>query len=130
MEFQTNNMQDFLKFDNELYKNILRNKTTRLSANVFESSLRPGLKPNDDFNESNSIFSSRSSNRFDSGLTQNRRVSKDSALSKFTSPDFYSQSQNDMSGPTPDSTYKLDFKNIGVDLCMAKAFRRLENNIY
>lgn len=129
MEFKTNNMQDFLKFDSELYKNILQTKNTRLSANVFESSLRPGLKPNDDPTfQSPSIFSSRSSNGFNSSL--NRRQSKDSVQSKFTDPDFYRSHDNDLNGNTPDSTYKLDYKNIGVDLCMAKAFRRLENNIY
>lgn len=122
MQTTTNNMQDFMKFDPELYRDILKEKNNRLSANVFESSLRNGLKPTDESGVSTSIFTSRSSN----GFYDRRANSKN--MNIYRTPDTISLNTEFIDN-TPDSTYQLDYKRRGVDLCMAKAYKKLGKNV-
>lgn len=56
MVTKTNNMDNFLEFDADLYRNIIQSKN-KLNANCFESSLSNGCKPKEKNNES--IFTSR-----------------------------------------------------------------------
>ena len=59
MVTKTNNMDNFLEFDADLYRNIIQSKN-KLNANCFESSLSNGCKPLEKNNGSPSIFTSRS----------------------------------------------------------------------
>ena len=113
MNTTTNNLQDFLKFDDELYRDILRKNKNRLSANCFESSLRAGLKPSEESGEASSIFTSRSSNGF-----------RSNSMNIYRTPDTLSLN-TDIVDNTPDSTYQFDFKNKENDLCMSKHIREL-----
>ncbi len=119
MDTTTNNMQDFLRFDANLYRDIIKNNKNRLSANVFESSLRQGLKPSEETGDQTSIFTSRSVNNF---------YGRSNSLNMYRTPDTISLN-TEIIDNTPDSTYKFDFKKKGVDLCMSKAYKRVGKNI-
>ncbi len=114
-------MQDFLRFDADLYREIIKNNKNRLSANVFESSLRQGLKPSEETGDQTSIFTSRSVNNFYGGRRSN-------SMNIYRTPDTLSLN-TEIVDNTPDSTYKFDFKKKGVDLCMSKAYKRVGKNI-